>query len=69
MKSEDQLRQEIYEDLMKDSTQYCCYCGQAKYRIGCCGENHFETFAEMRSEDQAYILDEMVIDELAKEMK
>jgi len=65
----DQLRQQIYEDLMRDSTQYCCYCGQAKYRMSCCGENHFETFAEMRHEDQANILDEMVIDELAKEMK
>ena len=65
----DQLRQQIYEDLMRDSTQYCCYCGQAKHRMSCCGENHFETFAEMRHEDQAYILDEMVIDELAKESK
>lgn len=63
----DQLRQEIYEDLMRDSTQYCCYCGQAKYRMSCCGEVHFETYAEMDAESQAYILDEMVMDELAKE--
>lgn len=68
----DKLRQQIYEYLMRDSTQYCCYCGQEKYRFGCCGEVHYETFAEMRHEDQSEILDQMVIDELeklAKEMK
>ena len=68
----DKIRQEIYQDLINDSIEYCCYCGQAKHRIGCCGENHFETYAEMRQEDQKYILDEMVADELeklAKEMK
>lgn len=62
----DKLRQQIYEELMDDSTEYCCYCGQAKYRIGCCGENHFETYAEMYPENQQYILDEMVADELEK---
>ena len=63
------LRQEIYEDLMRDSTQYCCYCGQEKFRMVCCGENHFETFAEMYPENQAAILDAMVEDELNKEAK
>lgn len=70
--TQDQLRQEIHQDLMRDSTEYCCYCGQQRYRLGCCGEVHFETYADMRQEDQQAILDEMVADEmekLAKEMK
>jgi len=41
------------EELLADDTQYCCYCGQEKVRFHCCGENHFQTFAEMDKEDQA----------------
>lgn len=62
--NKDTLRNLIWDDQMKDSTQYCCYCGQAKYRIGCCGENHFQTFAEMEKEDQDYIVDCLLDDEL-----
>ncbi len=40
-------KSELYAELMQDTTQYCCYCGDAKHSFGCCGENHFETFAEM----------------------
>ncbi len=58
------LRKLIWDDQMKDSTEYCCYCGQAKYRISCCGENHFQTFAEMEKEDQDYIVDCLLDDEL-----
>ena len=60
----DSLRKLIWDDQMKDSTEYCCYCGQAKHRIGCCGENHFQTFAEMEKEDQNYIVDCLLDDEL-----
>ena len=60
----DTLRKLIWDEQTKDSTQYCCYCGQAKYRIGCCGENHFQTFAEMEKEDQDYIVDCLLDDEL-----
>lgn len=60
----DTLRKLIWDDQMKDSTEYCCYCGQAKHRIGCCGENHFQTFAEMEKEDQDYIVDCLLDDEL-----
>ena len=60
----DQLRQLIWQEQMESSTQYCCYCGQAKYRFGCCGENHYETFAEMRKEDQDAIVDALLDDEL-----
>lgn len=62
--NKDTLRKLIWDDQMKDSTQYCCYCGQAKYRMGCCGENHFQTFAEMEKEDQDYIVDCLLDDEL-----
>lgn len=60
----DSLRKLIWDDQMRDSTEYCCYCGQAKYRIGCCGENHFQTFSEMEKEDQDYIVDCLLDDEL-----
>lgn len=60
----DSLRKLIWDDQMRDSTEYCCYCGQAKHRIGCCGENHFQTFAEMEKEDQDYIVDCLLDDEL-----
>ena len=60
----DSLRKLIWDDQMKDSTEYCCYCGQAKHRMGCCGENHFQTFAEMEKEDQDYIVDCLLDDEL-----
>ena len=63
------LRQMIWNEQMEDSTEYCCYCFQAKYRIGCCGENHFVTFADMYKEDQDYIVNELLEDELAKEQK
>ena len=40
------------DEWMKDGTEYCCYCGTPKVSFGCCGENHFETFAQMSSEAQ-----------------
>lgn len=65
----ESLRKLIWEDQMKDSTEYCCYCGQARYRFGCCGEVHYETFAEMEKDNQDYIVDCLLDDELAKESK
>lgn len=52
-------REQLRQELLLDGTRYCCYCGQEQVRFGCCGENHFETFAEMDSESQDYILDEV----------
>jgi len=40
------------EELMTDDTQYCCYCGCEKARFQCCGENHFQTFAQMPADEQ-----------------
>jgi hypothetical protein len=50
-------REQLREELMADSTEYCCYCGCQKVKFGCCSENHFETFAEMSEETQEEFLD------------
>jgi hypothetical protein len=69
----DELRQQIHKELMESETLYCVYCGQVKHRVGCCGENHYEVYADMYQDDQQYILDETFADELkmllAKEKK
>ena len=46
------------EEMMADGTQYCCYCGQEKARFQCCGENHFQTLAEMSAEERQEFLDD-----------
>ena len=53
------------KELMADDTQYCCYCGQEKVRFHCCGENHFQTFAQMDEDEQEEFLqdgEEQMID-------
>ena len=45
------------EELMADDTQYCCYCGGEKVRFQCCGENHFQTFAQMSADEQDEFLE------------
>jgi hypothetical protein len=50
-------REELRQELLVDSQTYCCYCGQAQVGLGCCGENHFETFAEMDERTQKEFLD------------
>jgi hypothetical protein len=45
------------QEMMEDSTQYCCYCGGEKVRFQCCGENHFQTFAQMSADEQDEFLD------------
>jgi hypothetical protein len=62
--NKDQLRKVIWDEQMQDSTEYCCYCGQARYRLGCCGEVHYETFADMDKENQDAIVDALLDDEL-----
>jgi hypothetical protein len=59
------LRQMIWDEQMSDSTEYCYYCGTSRGgRIGCCGENHFGTFADLYKEDQDAIVDALLDDEL-----
>jgi len=50
-------RDELHQELMEDETQYCCYCGSERgRRFGCCGENHWETYAQMDVSDQEEFL-------------
>ena len=43
-------REERHADLLEDGTEYCCYCGSERgKRFSCCGEVHFETYAQMES--------------------
>ena len=50
-------KQERFDELLEDPTEYCCYCGNVRSGIGCCGENHFETFAEMDMKRQEEFMD------------
>jgi hypothetical protein len=50
---------DLRDELMQDTTTYCCYCGMVQVNFSCCGENHFETFAQMNKETQESILSDM----------
>lgn len=50
------LYEEYKQEFMKSSQEYCCYCGDVRTRVGCCGENHFETFADMDDDVQHDII-------------
>ena len=56
-REERMTREELVMALTNDCTQYCHYCGTARYDEHCCGRNHFETFAQMNSGQQAQFLD------------
>ena len=47
---------DLQDELIQDSTAYCCYCGMEQTSFSCCGENHFETFAQMDKANQDEIL-------------
>jgi len=51
------------EELLADGTQYCCYCGCEKVRFHCCGENHFQTFAQMDKETKMSFLKQSLFNE------
>jgi hypothetical protein len=51
----DELEIKI-KDLLNDSTEYCCYCGDVKTRFSCCGEVHFQTFSQMSIGEQKEFL-------------
>ena len=51
-------RDELHQEFMEDETQYCCYCGLKRgHKFGCCGENHWQTYAQMDASDQKEFLD------------
>ena len=51
------LREFLRETFLASSQTYCCYCGDEQTSIGCCSENHFQTFAEMDKRTQEEFLD------------
>jgi hypothetical protein len=53
----NETREQLRQELLADSQAYCCYCGMAQTSFGCCGENHFETVAEMDQRAQEDFLD------------
>ena len=46
------LYEEYKQEFMQSSQEYCCYCGDVRSGVGCCGENHFVTFADMDEDTQ-----------------
>lgn len=50
-------KERLHEELTKETQEYCCYCGQQRYSLGCCGEVHFVTYKEMDKEWQEDILE------------
>ena len=45
-------REELREEFMNDSTEYCNYCGAQRTTFSCCKEVHFSTFAQMYAYEQ-----------------
>ena len=56
------FKQQLHEELLKDNREYCCYCGQERYALGCCGEVHFVTYKDMDKDWQ----EDMLRDELTE---
>jgi len=51
------LRQQLHEELLSDTRQFCVYCGKEKSGLGCCGEVHYVTYSEMYEDHQQEMLD------------
>lgn len=51
------FQQEIRDELMRSSTEYCCYCLTPKgCKWSCCQENHFVRFSDLYEEDQEALI-------------
>jgi len=50
------LAREMHEEFMRDSTEYCCYCGNQRSGFSCCGEVHFGCYKDMDDETQQEIV-------------
>jgi len=50
-------REELRQQFMEDSTEYCNYCGAQRTTFSCCKEVHFSTFAQMDAYEQEEFLD------------
>jgi len=50
------FKEQLHQELLQDNREYCCYCGQHRYTMGCCGEVHFVTYKDMDKEWQDDLL-------------
>lgn len=53
-----EFAQELREQFMQSDQQYCCYCGNARQSVFCCGEHHFVPFSDLYEDMQDVILQE-----------
>lgn len=60
MKTESDIRKEVWEDLLDNDYERCLYCGEIKRSPGCCGENHFTYFKDLFKEQQEEIVEDEV---------
>lgn len=53
--------QQVREEFMESSQQYCLYCLTPKDdKFHCCKENHFGEFKYMSDEDQKFLIQEAI---------
>ena len=51
------FREEIRDELMRSSTEYCCYCVEPKRgKYVCCGEVDFVRFVDLDTDTQNDII-------------
>ncbi len=51
------FRDQLHEELLKDSREFCAYCGTERHGFGCCGEVHYVTYADMDESEQNEFLE------------
>lgn len=50
-------REQLHEELLKDTREFCCYCMKQRHGLACCGENHYVTYKDMYEDDQKEFLE------------
>lgn len=57
MKSKD-FYEQIREEFMDSSVEYCVYCSEERSGMSCCGENHWVEFKDLDKDSQDQIINE-----------
>jgi hypothetical protein len=50
-------REQLHEELLKDTREFCCYCMTERHKLACCGEVHYVTYKDMYEDDQKEFLE------------
>lgn len=50
-------REQLHEELLKDTREFCCYCMTERHGLACCGEVHYVTYKDMYEDDQKEFLE------------